>query len=644
MPALTADHLSKRFGASEILRDVSLAIQRNEKVALVGINGSGKSTLGRILAGLDEADEGTVARRRDLDFVYLSQEPVLDPERTVYDEVESALGRWRAAVTRYEALSDLLQGHPADAAKHIEEQTHLAGVIERTGGWDPRHRILTVLGHLGVRNVNQRVRELSGGERRRVALAKVLVAQPGCAILDEPTNHLDADTIEWLERHLREEFTGALLLITHDRYLLDRVVTRIIEVDRGSAFSYDGNYTAWIEQKAERLEHEARTESRRLNLLRREQEWLSRGPAARTTKQKARINRAGDLAESVSRDHRSTREVSLISSGTKSGRREVELRNVSKRYGEKVLFAHLDLILQPGERVGIVGPNGAGKTTLIRILLGEEAPDSGEVIRGQNSRAVYFDQSRAVLEDDESIVRNIVKDGDKVFVAGRWMDVRSYLEKFLFDPSRITQPVSALSGGERARVALAKVLLEEATLLVLDEPTNDLDLATLSALEEMLCDWPGTALIVSHDRWFLNRVATGILAFEPGPKVSYQPGDWDTWRSVRDQAAKREQEQRLTSPAPAMSPRRIAPKEAPAVKALTMAETRELEKLPDAIDAAETAIRDGETKLNDPMLYADKGDAVAVLMASVDAQRSQLDALLARWEDLERRREATAKK
>ena len=641
MPVLTADHISKRYGASEVLKDVSLALHRGEKVALVGVNGSGKSTLGRILAGLEEPDGGTVARRRDVEFVYLSQEPVLDESRTVYEEVESALGHWRAAVTRYEALSDLFSASPHEAEKYVEEQTRLAAEIEHLGGWDPRHKILTVLDHLGVRTPNQRVKELSGGERRRVALARVLVAQPGCAILDEPTNHLDADTVEWLEKYLREEFSGALLLITHDRYLLDQVVTRIIEVDRGEAFSYDGNYGAWITQKAERLEHEARTESRRMNLLRREQEWLARGPAARTTKQKARINRAGELAADVARDRRSEREVSLLSAGVKVGRREVELRGVTKRYGERTLFSKLDLILQPGERIGVVGPNGAGKTTLIRVMLGDEAPDEGEVVRGVNSRAVYFDQSRDVLDDELSIVRNVCKEGDKVKVGQRWMDVRSYLENFLFDPSRISQPVGALSGGERARVALAKVLLEEATLLVLDEPTNDLDLATLSALEEMLCEWPGSAIIVSHDRWFLNRVATGILAFEPG-EVVYQPGDWDTWRTVKDERAKREAAMRATVPLVPM--RRGAAKEPQAIKALSMAEQRELEGLPAAIDVAEQAIRETESKLNDPMLYAGVGGTVSALLSTAEAQRTRLDTLMSRWEDLERRREATAKK
>jgi ABC transport system ATP-binding/permease protein len=644
MPALTAHHVSKRFGASEVLRDVSFTIGRGERVALVGVNGSGKSTLGRILAGGDEPDAGTVARRRDIECVYLAQEPVLDLTRTVYDEVESALGRWRDTIQRYEKLSELLLSSPAETHKLIDEQTTLAADIEQLGGWDPRHKILSVLGHLGIQRPQQVVGEMSGGERRRVALAKVLVAKPGLAILDEPTNHLDADTAEWLETYLREEFAGALLLITHDRYFLDRLVTRIVEIDRGEAVSYDGAYRAWVVQKTERLALESRTESRRLNLLRREQDWLSRGPAARSTKQKARIERAGDLADVVARDKRSGREVSLLAAAVRPGKREIELKKVSKSYGDKVLFKDLDLILQPGERVGVVGPNGAGKTTLIRVILGEEQPDSGEVIRGPSSKAVYFDQSRAALIDEASILVNVAGDADKVRVGERWMDARGYLERFLFDPSRLGQPVGSLSGGERARVALAKILLEEASVLVLDEPTNDLDLATLSALEEMLCDWPGTAIIVSHDRWFLNRVATGILAFEGNGRVLFQPGDWDTWRTLRDESVRQQEALRATVASSTVNPRKQAQEKPAGARTLTMAEQKELTALPDRIDATEREIQTVESQLNDPMIYADRSDAVPALLTAATTLRATLDALMARWEELESRREAMARR
>jgi ATP-binding cassette subfamily F protein uup len=648
MPILTADHLSRRYGASEVLRDVSLSIRRGEKVALVGVNGSGKSTLGRILAGTEEPDTGTVARRRDADFVYLAQEPTLDATQTVYDAVESALARWRAATARYEALSArLADASHADAETLATEQATLAVEIEALGGWDPRHRVTSVLEHLGMRRLHQRVAELSGGERRRVAIAQVLVAQPAMAIFDEPTNHLDVDTAEWLEGYLRDEFAGAVLVITHDRALIDGVATRVVELDRGVVHTYEGGYIDWVNQKADRLALEARTEARRLNLLRREQEWLARGPAARTTKQKARIHRAGALADTVDRDHRAERDVRLMATASRTGRRVIELRNVSKRYGDRTLFEHVDLTLLPGERVGVVGPNGAGKTTLLRILLGEEAPDEGEVLRGENTRAVYFDQARSMLDDSKSIVANVCPEGDKVRVGDRWMDVRSYLENFLFEPARLTQPVGALSGGERARVALAKVLLTEASLLVLDEPTNDLDLATLSSLEEMLCAWQGCAVVVSHDRWFLNHVATAIVAFEDA-EVIYQPGDWDTWRAVREHMRKEREAERETRRAPALSTTAVlSPLGSPATaaqRALTMAERKELDTLPGAIDHAEAELRTLEAQLNDPALYTGASDTVSALMASAETQRARLDGLMARWEALEARRDVSAKR
>jgi ATP-binding cassette subfamily F protein uup len=643
MPCLTADRVAKRYGSLEVLRDVSLAIERGEKVGLVGANGSGKSTLARVLAGLEEPDHGTIARRRDVEFVYLPQEPPLTPERTVYEEVEAGLTQWRTVVARYETVSRMLARGEGDAVKLMEEHGALAVEIERLGGWNVQHRIDTVLSHLGVYRPEQRVGELSGGERRRVALARVLVARPGMMILDEPTNHLDAYAVEWLEDHLRESFDGAVLLITHDRYLLDRVVTRIIELDRGEAYSYDGAYADWVDQKAERLAMEARTEARRLNLLRREQEWLARSPSARSTKQKARIQRAAHLARDVARDHRHDRALSLMASAVKTGRHVVELRGVTKRHGGRTLFERLDLILRPGERLGVVGPNGAGKTTLLRVLLGEEPPDAGEVLRGANTRVVHFDQSRTSLDDGASVLVNVAGGNDKVKVGGHWMDARGYLEFFLFEPTRFHQPVGSLSGGERARVALAKLLQVEANLLVFDEPTNDLDLPTLGALEEMLCAWPGCAIIVSHDRCFLNRVATAILAFEGHGRVIYQPGDWDTWRALRDPC------ESIGASAPCAadpSPRPSRPlpvREAPTVKPLTLSERMELETLVDIIDEAERDVKAAEARLNDPALYA-LGVDVSSHVADMEAKRTRLEALLARWEALEARREATTRR
>ena len=633
-PCLTADHIARAHGLTPILKDVSLSIDEGERVGLVGANGSGKSTLSRVLAGYDLPDQGTLARRRDLRLMYLAQEPELDEDRTVFETVESALGTWRTAHVAYEAVSEKLRAGVGDPEALVHEQTALAAEIERLGGWEQAHRIDEILSHLGLARPSQRVGTLSGGERRRVALARVLVASPGLAILDEPTNHLDADTIEWLEEHLRTVYRGALLLITHDRFFLDNVVTRVLELDRGVVSSYEGGWTDYVSAKAERLAHEARVEARRLNLLRREQEWLSRGPAARTTKQKARIQRAEALDDTVRAARRREETIALAAGVAASGKRILEFEKLSFARGDRTLLRDVDLIVTPGERIGVIGPNGVGKTTMIKMILGEELPTAGRVELGKNTRIAYFDQTRASLDPEKSVYDNLYEGSDKVLVAGRWMNLHGYLEDFLFENARQRQKVGLLSGGERARLALAKTLRGESNLLILDEPTNDLDVTTLAVLEDLLASWPGCAIIVTHDRAFLDHVATSILAFEGEGRVVRYAGGWTDYRAQRAYRAAQE------APAPKTeAPKTEAPKtEAPAKKKLTMAEQKELEALPDRIDAAETAAKELEARLEDPALYARGGTEAAALQRSLDAARAEVDALLARWESLEARR------
>ncbi len=639
VPALTADHLTKTYGPATVLRDASIALDFGEKVGLVGANGAGKSTLARILAGVEEADGGVVARNRAVRVMYLAQEPGLDPAHTAYEAVEESLSRWREATRKYEAVSaQLAAASPAEAEALSHTQTELAAEIESLGGWDPRHKILAVLGHLGVTQPQQRVGEMSGGERRRVALARILVAAPELAILDEPTNHLDVETAEWLEEHLATEFPGAVLLVTHDRFFLDRVVTRTVELDRGSLYSYDGNYTTYLDAKAERLDIEARTEARRMNLLRREREWLARGPAARTTKQKARIQRAEALGEVVQRDKRVEEAAVFQAAAVRTGKRILEFHNLGKKYGDRWLVRGLELYLTPGERLGVVGRNGSGKTTLLKMILGEEAPTEGEVRLGQNTKIAYFDQGRADLDDTKSIWDNLYEGTDKIRVGEEYIQLQTYLERFLFDGHKQRQKVGALSGGERARVALAKMLRGDANLLILDEPTNDLDLPTLGALEEMLTDWPGCAIVVTHDRWFLDRVVTHMLVFEGDGQVVHTAGDWSTWRAMKAARARQMQAQTVTQPMETVRPR----KGASAVKEekdkpLTTAERKELASLPEAIDALEKRVADMEARLSDPGLYAGDGEAVKTLMTDMEARRAQLDAMMVRWEALEAR-------
>jgi ATP-binding cassette subfamily F protein uup len=636
--ALTADHVARSLGSSHILKDVSLTIDLGERVGLIGANGSGKSTLARILAGIEPPDSGVVARRRGLRTMLLAQEPELDDAMTVFQAAESGLSHWRDATLRFEALAHLLEQDSSDRDALLHEQSELATLIETLGGWDPRHRIQSFLDRLGLNRPNDIVGNLSGGERRRVALARLLVAAPDIAILDEPTNHLDADTVAWLEEWIMREFQGAMMIITHDRYLLDRAVTRIAELDLGMVRSYPGRYRDYLALRAERLAQEARVEARLVNTMRREQEWLSRGPAARTTKQQARIQRAQELSETIVSNRREVVKVNLEGALAKGGKRILEFRGVSLSLGGRQMFRDLDLILTPGERIGIVGPNGAGKTSLLKLVLGELAPTKGEVVVGLNTKVAYFDQTRGAVDLERSVLEHFTADADRVRVGDRWIEPHAWLDRFGFDGARQRQKAAMLSGGERARLALALLLRGEANLILMDEPTNDLDLATLGVLEEFLLDWPGTALVVSHDRYFLDQVATSILSFEGDGEVVHDRGDWDAHREARD-ARRDARKAAARGPARNADLRRTTSPDLKVVKSLSPPELKELEGLPAKIDEAEAEVLRIEALLADPALYAGGAvDAVNAAMASGEAARKRVEALMARWEALELRR------
>ncbi|MCL2449632.1 MAG: ABC-F family ATP-binding cassette domain-containing protein, partial [Polyangiaceae bacterium] len=630
-------------------------------VGLIGANGAGKSTLARILAGLETPDEGTLSVRRGLTVRYLAQEPVLDPRASARQVVEDALTAWRAATARHAevtaALADPAAARRGPSDALVAEQAELDDAIVRLGGWERGHEALGFLQRLGVRDISRPCGDRSGGERRRIALAQVLVASPDVAILDEPTNHLDADTAAWLEGVLADEFPGAVVLVTHDRYFLDAVARRIVELERGRLTEFAGGYGDYLEKKAERIAHEERVEQNRQNALRREREWLARGPKARGTKQKARIQRAGELEARGPATAGRPGEVALVTAASaRQGKTVLELRGVrvAPAPGAAALTQPVDLIVTAGERIGVVGPNGAGKTTLLRAVLhaalaaarGEEVPAApaivaGEIVVGKQTRVAYLDQARAELDDDKSIFDDVRGDGAPVVhlgVRGREsLDLRSYLELFLFDPHKQRQTIGSLSGGERARVALAKVLREGANLLLFDEPTNDLDLPTLGALEELLAGFDGSAIIVTHDRAFLDHVATGILAFEGEPGVGAEVRVTRYAGGYQDFVAQRDHQRppppppaaRLESPAPGAA----APPKAKA--ALTYAERLELEKIVDEIDAAEGAVLELERQLADPELYAKRGHDVAPLKARLERARGEAAALVERWEALE---------
>ncbi len=645
MPVVSARRLGKAFGPHVLFRDLALTIRKGERIGLIGANGSGKSTLLSILAGLEPADEGVVDRRRDATVLYLAQEPVLDPAATPTTIVEQGLAAWHAASERYAAVTRALEAGDHSSAL-LDEQASLAETIEHLGGWDRGHVARQMLGHLGVRDLDRPVGEMSGGERRRVALARLLVAEPDLAILDEPTNHLDVETIEWLEGYLVDGFRGAVLIVTHDRYVLDAIADRIVELDVGSLTSYDGGYADYLEQKAEALEHASRTEQNRQNQLRRERAWLLRGAKARSTKQKARVDRARALiAADGPPDRARVNFEGLDASAARLGKTILDLEQVRLERAGRTLVRDLTLRLVSGDRIGIVGPNGAGKTSLLELVEGKLAAVEGRVVLGSNTRVQYVAQERSELRDDWSVLDDVAghkgadRTGAGVIILGdRTIDVRTYLEQFLFDGEKQRQKVGSLSGGERARVALAKALRTGANLLLLDEPTNDLDVATLGALEEMLIDWPGCALIVSHDRAFLDRVATATLAFEPGGSVALYPGGYSTYKSLRPPPASAPRGASTQAP-PVAAVVVAAPPVVTEHKPLSFAERRELDGALDDVAALEETVKALAARLAAPELYAGGGDGAATLRAEHARAERDLSEKIARWEQLEARRD-----
>ena len=645
-PLLSARGLSKSIGARVLLRDVELGVAPGERVGLVGVNGAGKSTLMRILVGpehtgdaADVADDGVVARRRGARIAYVPQEPKLPAGARVEAVLRAAQAEHAGLCAEFEALSERLASAALDDAAMtaaLERQHALVERIEALGGWDLDHQIRGLAASLGVPSGERVVDTLSIGERRRVALACAFLSGPDLLVLDEPTNHLDTATTEWLEERLRA-FPGAVLLVTHDRWFLERVATRIAEIDRGGLYVYDGGYSRFLEQRAARLGAESESERQRAAFVRRELDWVRRGPAARSTKQRARLERFDAAVAARPEDVRpDDRQLALrIPSGPRLGGIVVEAEGLSLQLGGKALFHGLDFAMVAGERVGIVGGNGMGKSTLLRVLLGEQAPDAGTVRRGVNTQPLFLDQTRSTLDDRHTVIEAVAAQNDHVFLEDGPVHVRTFLRMMLLDDRVAAARVADLSGGERNRVQLARLLREGGNLLVLDEPTNDLDLMTLSALEEALAAFSGCALIVSHDRWFLDRVATSILAFEGDGRVTKYAGNYADYLDARAAIAAAADAERAAVAATASA----KPTAKPAASAkpaagLTGPEKRELAGIEAAIEAAEGAVAAATTAVNDPGLYARGGAEIAAAQARLSAAEAEVARPYARWEAL----------
>ena len=513
----------------QILKDISLSFFPGAKIGVLGLNGSGKSTLLKIMAGIDTDIQGEAVPMPGLNIGYLPQEPQLDPEKTVRQEVESGLGEVFEAQAKLEAVYAAYAEEDADFDALATEQARLEAIISTSDGGNLNLQLEMAADALRLPPWDASIGVLSGGEKRRVALCKLLLSKPDMLLLDEPTNHLDAESVDWLEQFLLR-FPGTVVAITHDRYFLDNAAEWILELDRGHGIPWKGNYSTWLDQKQARLKQEEATESARQKALQKELEWSRQNPKARQAKSKARLARFNELSEHEYQKRNETQEI-FIPVAERLGNEVIEFKNVSKAFGDRLLIDNLSFTVPPGAIVGIIGPNGAGKSTLFKMITGKETPDSGEVAIGQTARVSIVDQNRDSLADNKTVFEDVSGGADMLTVGRFEMPSRAYLGRFNFKGSDQQKQVGNLSGGERGRLHLAKTLLMGGNVLLLDEPSNDLDVETLRALEDALLEFAGSVMVISHDRWFLDRIATHILAFEGNSQVTFFDGNYQEYEA-----------------------------------------------------------------------------------------------------------------
>jgi ATP-binding cassette subfamily F protein uup len=634
MPYITLDKASLAFGHVALLDHADFQLDEGERVGLIGRNGGGKSSMMRVLAGQGTLDDGLVWRQPSARICYVSQEPVLDPDDSVFDAVAKGLGKLQKLLHDYHHVSHQLGEPDADYDKLLEEMQHLQTQLEAEDGWSVQARIETAIAKLDL-DPDRLVGNLSGGQRKRVALAQALVAEPDVLILDEPTNHLDFASIDWLEG-LLNNFVGSVLFVTHDRRFLDNVATRIVELDRGKLAGFPGNFSAYLALKERMLADEAVVNAKFDKVLAQEEVWIRQGVKARRTRNEGRVLRL----EQLRRDRAARREKQgkvemTVDTGERSGKLIAKLTDVSKAYGERTLIRDFSCRIQRGDKIGLLGPNGVGKSTLLKIILGEIEPDTGDVKLGTKMTVAYFDQLREQLDENMTLADTISQGSDFVEIAGQQKHVISYLGDFLFPPERARSPVKSCSGGERNRLLLARLFTQPANVLVLDEPTNDLDIETLELLEELLAQYDGTLFLVSHDRAFLDNVVTQVIAFEGDGKLVEYVGGYEDWVRVQKYQAAAALAKPATSTPPRVTEKPVEKPKTPSK--LNYKESRELEELPKRIEVLEKEQIDIAAHLADGTIFRTDAKRAKQLQTRNEAIEAEVLAIMTRWEELEKR-------
>ena len=626
MVLVTVKNVNLALGGPMLLEGADLTIGRGERICLIGRNGAGKSTLLRLLHGELEPDRGTVTTATGIKIALLPQEVPLGLKGSVYDVVASGQPRHAALLGEYHRLGlELEKAYDKARAERLDRVQH---ALDTAGAWELHRQVETVISRMGL-DGSAPCGTLSAGLTRRVYLARALVSDPDILLLDEPTNHLDIDAIVWMEDFLRRS-GKTLLFVTHDRAFLSYLATRIVEIDRGALISFPGDYDSYLRRKEELLENETARNAEFDKHVKREETWLRQGIKARRTRNEGRVRELMKMREEVARRRARNGDVRFVlQEAERSGRLVVGAKHVTFSYGDSPLVSDFSTTVMRGDKVGIIGPNGCGKTTLLRILLEELEPDAGSVRHGARLQVAYFDQLRATLDEHKTLQQNVAEEGDMVFVHGRPRHVIGYLHDFLFSAAQARSPISRLSGGERNRLLLAKLFTRPANVLVLDEPTNDLDAETLELLEAMLMEYPGTVLMVSHDRAFLNNVATSALVFEGKGRVAEYVGGYDDWLRQRPPGQ---------DAATVAKPKKGKPRRVPTgPRKLTFKERQELEHLPEAIEELEGKKDALFAAMSDPALYKNSGDEVAGLQTRLDHVEQTLETAYARWEELEAR-------